>query len=113
MDYSIYLEHANKAMGIVTVFLVQLIKYFLPSPAKVGLGGPPDNWRVIPQMKWFLPMAAFLIGVGLSLLFDPHKGQALLGKIQDGLETGAYAIAIWELYSRWVQPAISGNNPVV
>jgi hypothetical protein len=109
MDLTPYLEHANKAMGVLTVMLVQLLKYFLPSPAKIGLAGIPDKWKVIPQLKWFLPLAAFLIGIALSLLFDPHVGQSFLGKIQDGLETGAYAIVMWELYSRWIQPVISGT----
>lgn len=113
MDLTPYLEHANKMMGVLTVFLVQLLKYFLPSPSKPGLVGETDKWKVLPQHKGFLPLTAFLIGVILSIAFDPHVGQPLAGKIQNGLETGAWAIAMWEMYSRWVQPVISGPGTEV
>ncbi len=109
-DGMIYLIHANKAMAIVTIFLVQLVKFLLPSPP-TDAAGKQDRWKTIPQAKWFILLSAFLIGISLSILFNSANGQPLLGKIEGGLETGAFAIAGWEIYSRWIQPVISGAPP--
>ena len=44
-------------------------------------------------------LLAFVVGVSLSMIFDQHAGQSLAGKARDGLQTGAYSVVVWELWS--------------
>lgn len=92
------LVNADTAMVAVTFALCQVVKRLLPSP-------PPDregvvkNWSVEKRYAPIPFAAAFVIGMGLSVAFDPHEKQALLGKVRDGLQTGAYSVIAWELWS--------------
>ncbi len=94
-----YLVNANVPLAIVTVIVLQLVKRYLPSPNG-------EKYKVIPQLSWLLPALAFFIGTALSFGLDPHVGQSVKGKLSDGLQTGAYAIVAWELYSEWIKPGI-------
>jgi hypothetical protein len=105
-----WLVNADRSMVAVTVALVQLVKLVVPSPPAEIPGGLPDRWQVIPQMKWFLPLAAFLIGICLSLLFSPHEGHTVIARVRAGIETGALAIAVWEIYKQWIQPIFAAGE---
>lgn len=101
-----YLPGANTAMAIVTVVVVQLLKFILPSPVPENPKVAVSRWAVIPQLKWAPLVATFLVACGLSLRFDPHVGQSFVGKLGDGLQTAAYAVISWEVYDNIVKPAV-------
>jgi hypothetical protein len=101
-----FLSGANVAMVIVTLVLVQLIKFFLPPVPPAVPGEPVNKWSVGERWKWIPFYAAFLIAVILSIIFDPHAGQTLRYKISDGLQTGAYTVVTWEVYSNTFQRVI-------
>lgn len=92
------LVNADTAMVAVTFALCQIIKRFLPSPAP-DASGETKNWSVERRYAPIPFAAAFVIGICLSIIFDPHEGQTLMGKIRDGLQTGAYSVLSWELWS--------------
>ncbi len=104
---------ADVAMAGVAVVLVlltnaavQVVKRILPSPAPADPMRPADKWAIVEWLSWVPFLLAFLFGLLLSLAFDPDPGQALLGKVRDGLQTGAYAVVSWEAYSVVVKPII-------
>jgi hypothetical protein len=98
------LVDADRAMVIVTVVLVQLLKLALPSPPTETLGAAPKKWEVVQGWKWFFPLIAFLLGIILSVFLGATKGIPWTLRIRVGLETGAYAIAAWELYKAYLRP---------
>ncbi len=105
-DLLSWLVNADTAMVAVTFFIVQVIKRFVPSPPVEIPGAKPNPWDVVTQLQWLPLCASFTIGVALSVLFDPDKGQALVPKVREGLQTGAYSVAVWEIYSSVVKPLI-------
>lgn len=100
------LTGANVALAVVVVVIVQLIKFFLPAPAPEVIGDKVNRFSVSERWKWIPFYSAVLLSIGLSIALDPHKDQSFVGKLFDGLQTGAYAIAIWEAYSQSVQRII-------
>lgn len=104
MEY--FLSGANVAMVMVTLVLVQLVKFFLPTPPPAIPGAVVSKWSVVEELRWVPLFAAFFIAMILSFIFDPHVGQDLKGKISDGLQTGAYTVATWETYSQTIQRVI-------
>lgn len=104
---------ADVAMAMVSVILtimvvgaVQILKRFLPSPAPGDPMKPENKWDIVEWLAFVPLISAFLFGMILSIVFDPHKGQAFIGKLRDGIETGAYAVAAWEVYSNVLKPVI-------
>lgn len=106
MEITPFLTGADVAMVAVTMLLVQGLKFLLPSPIPADPKIPVSRWDVAEWLKWAPYIAAFLFGVALSIAFDPHEGQALKGKIRDGLQTGAYAVAAWEGYSQTIKKIV-------
>jgi hypothetical protein len=93
------LASANTAMVAVTFALCQVLKRVLPSPPPEVPGAAYDPWKVAKRFAWMPFAAAFLIGLILSIVFDPHQGQRFIDKVADGLQTGAYSVVTWELWS--------------
>jgi hypothetical protein len=93
------LINADTAMVAVTFAVCQVAKRMLPSPPPEIPGGVYNPWSTIKRFEWVPFALAFVIGVSLSMAFDQHVGQSLVGKARDGLQTGAYSVVTWELWS--------------
>jgi hypothetical protein len=93
------LVNADTAMVGVTFILCQIAKRMLPSPPPEIPGEPYNPWAVIRRMAWVPFALAFVLGVILSVVFDPDPGKTMLLRIRGGLQTGAYSVATWELWS--------------
>ena len=93
------LVNADTAMVGVTFVLCQLIKRVLPSPEPEIPGQKVNKWKTLKELGWVPFAASFIIGTLLSVAFSLDYGQSLPMKIRDGLQTGAYAVAVWELWS--------------
>lgn len=105
-DFLQYLNAADMAMVVVTIALVQIIKGLLPSPAPEGIGSPAPVFATIEQLKWIPLAAAFIIGTALAFFLDLDKGEGVISKFRGGLQTGAYAVAAWEVYSASIRPTV-------
>ena len=101
-----WLVSADTAMVAVTFFMVQVVKFFIPSPIPEIPGAAPDRWRVVKELQWLPFAAAFILGTLLSVIFDPDKGELIVSKFRGGLQTGAYSVAVWELYSTAIKPIV-------
>lgn len=93
------LVNADTAMVAVTFAICQIAKRMLPAPPPEIPGAPYNRWSVIERLAWVPFALAFVVGVGLSMIFDQHVGQSIGGKARDGLQTGAYSVVVWELWS--------------
>jgi hypothetical protein len=93
------LVNADTAMVAVTVVFCQVVKRMLPSPPPEIEGTPYDPWRTVKRMAWVPFAMAFVFGVILSVAFDPDPNEATVLKMRGGLQTGAYSVAAWELWS--------------
>lgn len=91
---------------ILTVAAVQGVKRLLPSPAPADPTRPENKWAIVEWLSWLPYVLAFVFGIILSVIFDPEKGQMFNGKLRDGLQTGACAVAVWEGYSVVLKPII-------
>lgn len=96
--------NADMAMVVVTIVVVQLIKGLLPSPIP-SPDQPIRKLRVIEQLRWVPLICAFVVGTALAILLDKDQ-LALIPKIRSGLQTGAYAVAAWEVYSATIRPTV-------
>ena len=102
----VWLKGAHLSYAVVTVVIVQLVKRLIfPADPDIVFGN--DKWSVPKRWSKYVLIVAFLIAVGMSMLFDPDAGQSLLGRGGDGLQTGAAAIAMWEVYDKWIKPVIT------
>lgn len=103
------LSAANVGMAIVTVTLVQIIKYFLPSK-EVDPDGPegekPSVWTVKREYQWIPLASAFVIAQILAMIIGYFTGMAFLAIFVAGLQTGALAVIFWESWSSVVSPVI-------
>jgi hypothetical protein len=95
----VLLKSADTAMVAVTVCVCQIIKRMLPAPPPEIVGAPYNPWSTIKRLAWVPFASAFLIGVFLSVAFALDYGQPMLTKVRAGLQTGAYSVAAWELWS--------------
>jgi hypothetical protein len=93
------LVNADTAMVAVTFALCQVIKRMLPTPPPEIVGAPFNPWGTLRQLAWVPFAMAFVIGVFLSVVFELDYGQPFTMKIRDGLQTGAYSVVAWELWS--------------
>jgi len=93
---------ADKGLAAITVVILQLIKIWLPPDPSAEPG--KGMFTVASKWKRVLLPLAFLVGMGLSLIFSPHAGNTVQARIIVGLQTGGLAVVIWELYSNWVRP---------
>ena len=98
--------NADMAMVVVTIVLVQIIKGLLPSPAPTDIGSPAPTFATIEQLKWIPLAAAFVIGTALAFALDMDAGEGGISKLRGGLQTGAYAVAAWEVYSVSIRPTV-------
>lgn len=101
-----WLVSADTAMVAVTFFMVQLIKFFVPSPIPDIPGAAPNRWKVVEDLQWIPFVAAFVFGTALSVAFDPDANELIVSKIRGGLQTGAYSVAVYGMYSTMVKPVI-------
>lgn len=90
---------ADTVMVAVTVAVCQIIKRMLPSPPPEILGAPYNPWAIIRSMAWVPFAMSFVIGIILSMTLDPTPEEEMVGMIRNGLATGAYSVAAWELWS--------------
>lgn len=102
------LLQANQAIALCTVILLQIVKAFLPPDPTSPVGS--GRFTVAPRFRKWLLLGAFVIAMALSVLLDPHKDQTLAGKFGDGLQTGAYSVVFWEIYSNWLRPILEGKS---
>ena len=93
------LVNADTAMVGVTFILCQIAKRMLPSPPLEDIAVPYNPWAVIKRLAWVPFALAFVVGMILSVVFDPDPAKTMLLKIRGGLQTGAYSVATWELWS--------------
>ena len=99
------LAGAHITWAFVTVLLVQAVKgAFLPNDPNAPVGA--GRWTSPKRLGRLMQVLAFFVATGLSVAFDPHEAQSVVGKLGDGLQTGAASIAIWEIYSKWFQPLL-------
>ena len=102
----VWLKNAHLPYAVVTVVIVQLVKRLIfPNNPDIVFGN--DKWSVPKRWSKYVLIVAFFIAVGMSMIFDPDAGQSLLNKTGDGLQTGAAAIAMWEVYDKWIKPVIT------
>jgi hypothetical protein len=103
------LSAANVGMAIVTLTLVQIIKYFLPSK-EVDPDGPegekPSQWTVKREYQWVPLASAFLIAQILATIIGYFTGMAALAVFVAGLQTGALAVIFWEAWSSVISPLV-------
>ena len=105
-----WLKSAHLSYAVVTVCVVQIVKRLIfPDDPDIVFGN--DKWSVPKRWRKYILLVAFLVAVGLSMIFDPDVGQTLLGKTGDGLQTGAAAIAMWEVYDKWIKPVVFKTVP--
>jgi len=93
------LVNADTAMVAVTFALCQVAKRMLPSPPPEDINAPYNPWAVIKRLAWVPFALAFVVGMLLSVAFDPDPARPVLVKMRAGLQTGAYSVAAWELWS--------------
>ncbi len=93
------LVNADTAMVAVTFALCQVAKRMLPSPPPDDINAPYNPWAVIKRLAWVPFALAFIVGMILSVAFDPDPAKTALLKVRGGLQTGAYSVAAWELWS--------------
>lgn len=98
--------NADMAMVVVTIVLVQIIKGLLPSPVPQGIGEQPKRFATIEQLKWVPLASAFIIGTVLAVLLDLDAAEPIVSKVRGGVQTGAYAVAAWEVYSAAIRPTV-------
>lgn len=108
-DTITYLIGANKALAIVTVVIVQIVKMYLPPNPDAPIGDL--RFSVGSRFKRYLLLAAFVIGVALSMILVPVSGAAWRDQLANGLQTGAYAVVTWEIYSNWVVGFLPSSRP--
>lgn len=88
------LVNADTAMVGVTFVICQLIKRALPSdPGKEGV------WTVAARFAWIPFAAAFVVGTALSVALNTSPGATIIAKVRAGLQTGAYSVIVWEVWS--------------
>ena len=104
-EFTKYLN-ADMAMVVVTIVLVQIIKGLLPSPAPDDPMGQAKIFATVERLKWIPLASAFIIGTALAFLLDMDAGEVVKSKLRGGLQTGAYAVAAWEIYSASIQPTV-------
>jgi hypothetical protein len=104
-EISNWLLSADKAMAAATVIIIQIIKMWIPSDPSALPG--EGRFTIGERWKKYLLLGTFLVGAGLSVAFDPHKGQSLQGKLGDGIQTGGLAVVMWEIYSNWIRPIVT------
>lgn len=93
------LVNADTAMVAVTFALCQVAKRMLPSPPPEVVGAPYNPWDTVKRFAWIPFALAFIVGVSLSMAFDQDVGQSFGGKFRDGMQTGAFSVVTWELWS--------------
>lgn len=88
----ILVRNGADVLIVAVVVIVTFSGYYV-------LPGPRDKngdriLKVNPPWDSVLFIAPFFLGVILSVILDLDKTQPLVGKIRDGLATGAYAMAV-------------------
>lgn len=106
VDADIAMAGVAVVLVILTIAVVQGVKRILPSPQQANVNLPEDKWKVADWLSWVPFLMAFVVGMVLSVVFDPQAGQPFRGKLRDGIQTGAYAVVAWEAYSVVVRPII-------
>lgn len=92
-----FLGGADTAMVAVTFALCQIVKRILPKPPEAV--AKVNRWSVSRDLKWVPFASAFVIGMTLSVAFCPDRSLGILDKMRVGLQTGAYSVVAWELWS--------------